>query len=89
MQPKSKLAKKSATGIAEALAFRAKSREKSGNFDQSEKDYTSLQQSAKTFYDQKGLGSKKFKDEMYDYYQIATAKMVEVKFKGSKKNRCG
>jgi tetratricopeptide (TPR) repeat protein len=52
---------------------------------ESEKDYVTLRQSAKAFYDQKGLGNSAFKKDMYEYYQIASGKIVQVKYDGSGK----
>ena len=43
-------------------------------------DYQNLKIVSKAFYDQKGLGSKRFKKDMYGIYENATLKLIEVDF---------
>jgi len=43
-------------------------------------DYTDLKKNAKFFYDQEGLGSSKFKKEVYEIYQNASFKVIEIDF---------
>ena len=41
-------------------------------------DYANLKQNAKFYYDQQGLGSQKFKNDVYKVYQNASFKLIEV-----------
>ncbi len=66
MDPRSKEAVLGANLILDALAIK--------------ESWGPLKTTAKTFYDQEGLGSKKFKDEVFLIYQNATFKEVEVAF---------
>jgi len=43
-------------------------------------DWTNLKKNAKFFYEQEGLGSKKFKGEVFEIYQNASIKLIEVAF---------
>ena len=43
-------------------------------------DYQNLKIVSKAFYDQEGLGSKRFKKDMYGIYENATLKLIEVDF---------
>ncbi|MEC7986250.1 MAG: hypothetical protein VX278_13880, partial [Myxococcota bacterium] len=85
MKPKSKQASNAATRISDALAFRAEAKESKEDYAQALKDYVSLRDTAKAFEAQKGLGNKKFKKDMYDYYETASAKVIETRFNGSSK----
>jgi tetratricopeptide (TPR) repeat protein len=44
------------------------------------KDYANLKTNAKLYYDQQGLGSQKFKDDVYKIYQNASFKLIEVTY---------
>jgi cellulose synthase operon protein C len=97
--PKSREAPKAATSITEALAFRANAKNQSGKdltvkedvvgarkeFGMASKDFASLKETSKAFLEQEGLGDKKFKKDMFEYYQLATGKLVEVSFEASQK----
>ncbi|MCO4746546.1 MAG: tetratricopeptide repeat protein [Proteobacteria bacterium] len=43
-------------------------------------NWQSLRDNAKVYYEQEGLGSRKFKGEVYDIYMNASAKLIEVDF---------
>lgn len=47
-------------------------------------DWTNLKDIAKAFYDQQGLGSKSFKTEVYNVYERASFKVIEVNLAKSK-----
>lgn len=47
-------------------------------------DWGNLKKNAKFFYDQEGLGSRTFKQEIYEIYQRASLKVVEVAFEKNK-----
>ena len=49
------------------------------------KDFGALKETSKAFLDQEGLGSKKFKKDMAEYYQIASGELIRVTFEGSQK----
>ena len=66
MSPKSRNAEFSANLILDALAVR--------------EEYLSLRDTAKAFYDQKDLGSSKFKKEMYELYASSSFKVIELEF---------
>ena len=86
IKPTSKQAANAAEGITDALAFRADARFKTEEYDKALKDYVALRDAAKDFYDQKGLGNKKFKKKIYGYFEKSSAKVVETVFNGSKKD---
>ncbi len=64
MDPRSKEAVLGANLILDALAIK--------------ENWNPLKTTAKTFYEQEGLGSKKFKDEVFLIYQNASFKEIEV-----------
>lgn len=47
-------------------------------------DWVNLKDVAKAFYDQQGLGSKAFKTEVYNVYERASFKLIEVTFEKDK-----
>jgi len=47
-------------------------------------DFANLKTNAKFYYDQQGLGSQKFKDEVYKIYQNASFKLIEITFEKDK-----
>lgn len=85
LNPSSKRAQDSAKGIVDALSFRANSKTESKEYDLALKDWAALRDTANSFNAQEGLGNASFKKEMYEYYEIATAKLVEVTFDSSPK----
>jgi TolA-binding protein len=49
-------------------------------------DWPNLRKNAKFYYDQEGLGSKKFKGEVYDIYERSSFKIIEVNFAADEDN---
>lgn len=49
-------------------------------------DWNNLKDVAKAFYDQEGLGSKAFKTEVYNVYERASFKLIEVTYEKDKDN---
>ena len=84
-EPRSKQAKNSAKGIVDALAFRANAKTETKEYELALKDWKALQSTANSFNNQEGLGNAAFKKEMFEYYEIASAKLVEVTFESSSK----
>lgn len=84
-EPRSKRAQNSAKGIVDALAFRANAKTETKEYTLALQDWKALQETSNSFNNQEGLGNPKFKQEMFEYYEIATAKLVEVKFESSSK----
>ena len=66
MDPRSKEAVLGANLILDALAIK--------------ENWNALKDTAKTFYEQEGLGTKKFKDEVYLIYQNSSFKLIEVTY---------
>jgi tetratricopeptide (TPR) repeat protein len=66
MNPKSKEAEQAANLILDSFAL--------------VEDWTNLKDVSKAFYDQEGLGSTKFKKEVYNIYERASFKFIETAF---------
>ncbi|MBT3221072.1 MAG: tetratricopeptide repeat protein, partial [Proteobacteria bacterium] len=64
MDPKSKQAEQAANLILDSFVVN--------------QDYKNLKKNAKFYYDQEGLGSSKFKTEVYNIYQRASFKLIEI-----------
>lgn len=62
MDPKSKTAEQAANLILDSFAIR--------------EDYANLKKNAKFYFDQEGLGSKKFKNEVFNIYQRASFQLI-------------
>jgi len=73
MDPKSKEAEQAANLILDSFAII--------------EDYVNLKEVAKAFYGQEGLGSKEFKTEVYNVYERASFKLIEVTFAKDKNER--
>ncbi|MCK6506560.1 tetratricopeptide repeat protein [Myxococcota bacterium] len=50
-------------------------------------DWANLKEVSKAFYDQQGLGSKAFKDEVYNVYERASFKLIEVTYEKDKDDK--
>jgi tetratricopeptide (TPR) repeat protein len=66
MDPKSREAEQAANLILDSFAIR--------------EDYANLKKNAKFYFEQEGLGSKKFKDEVYNIYQRASFQLIAETF---------
>ncbi len=73
MDPKSKEAEQAANLILDSFAL--------------VEDWANLKEVSKAFYDQDGLGSSKFKKEVYNIYERASFKLVETTFEKDKDER--
>ncbi|TVQ91786.1 MAG: hypothetical protein EA397_09325 [Deltaproteobacteria bacterium] len=62
MDPKSREAEQAANLILDSFAIR--------------EDYANLKKNAKFYYDQEGLGSRKFKNDVYNIYQRASFQLI-------------
>jgi len=51
------------------------------------KDWANLKEVAKAFYDQEGLGSSKFKAQVYNVYERASFKFIEITYEKDKDNK--
>ncbi len=70
MDPKSREAEQAANLILDSFVIK--------------EDYAELKKNAKFYYDQEGLGSSKFKKEVYDIYQRASFQLIVVDFEKDK-----
>jgi len=85
MNPKSKQAMYAAELILGALDKSAVAKEAQKDYAGAAKDFHALRDTAKAFRDQEGLGNKKFKEEMHQYYETSSLKEIEVIYNGSAK----
>jgi len=79
IKPRSRQAKDAARVIVKHLAFRADAMFTTERFDEAMRDYVALRDAATDFHENKELGDARFKDEMYQYFEMATAKIAELK----------
>ncbi|MBN2799034.1 MAG: tetratricopeptide repeat protein [Deltaproteobacteria bacterium] len=70
MEPSSREAEQAANLILDSFVVR--------------EDWRNLKTNAKFYYDQQGLGSPKFKKEVYNIYERASFKLIEVEFAADK-----
>ena len=85
MDPKSAHAMDSANDILNALALFSKAKEESGDFAGAAKDVGALKDTAKAFYEQEGLGNKKFKTDMMETFQASSIAEIDLTLKASPK----